>query len=817
MKVTLQLLEYQHHVNAIHFASILTGGRETGIINADELESKPEDDSFLMKKTFSLLFDLLLIALIALGIAFRFNWTNWSEGADLHPDEYGLTGTITSLSIPKSIQDYFNTRISPISPYQKYDLAGNPTENGPDNRMRWGQWPIILIRAAAEATGNTGYSELRLMGRNLSALADTLSLLVLFFLGRRLYSPRAGALAAALGALAVMQIQQSHFMTSDTFGVLFTILAVYSAVRTLPSDPANTAGRSSTWLWYALFGVFLGMAVASRVNLAVLAGVIVLAALIDIYQSTNGFKTGWRAPILRAGLQLALAAAFTLLVFRVTQPMTFRAATGDTTFLTLHLNQDWVESMKVAQNESNGVNAGPPGEQWTNRPILVFPFVNMVVWGMGLPLGLAAWAGFGWAGWRVLRMRSGWQAHLLPLAWTGVYFLFMGTRHVMSMRYFLPVYPFLCLFAAWGLLELYPVFSRTGENPPRGFSFRPALSVLLTGVVIAGTLAWAGSFVEAVYAQGNTRIRATRWILENIPAPFLLHLQSGQKLTSLPLSAPDALPVTPGEAYSVPFSPTSDASLTGIDIAHLRSLSPEIPADQIVLSISQDSSGQNPLARIPVAVPKLKTDMRGEPASAHFSPILLTAGQTYYLIVSSEQSAAVVQRSVTANESWDESLPVRLDGYDPFGQFYSGQTMEVRWPDDENKRQMFITTLSQTDYIIVPSQRSMWSISRLPGTYPMTMEYYRALFDGRLGFDLIAQFQAPMKIGPLYISDLAGAAAFGAPPALPLFNNRLLASEEAFSVYDHAPVWVFKKRADFSLGSAVKVLAAVDLSQEQSR
>ncbi len=109
--------------------------------------------------------------------------------------------------------DYFNTRISPISPYQKYDLDGNPTVSGPDNRMRWGQWPIILIRAAAELTDNTGYTELRLMGRSLSALADTLSLLLIFLIGRRLYSTRTGLLAAALSALAVMQIQQSHFMT----------------------------------------------------------------------------------------------------------------------------------------------------------------------------------------------------------------------------------------------------------------------------------------------------------------------------------------------------------------------------------------------------------------------------------------------------------------------------------------------------------------------------------------------------------------------------------------------------------------------------
>ncbi|NMB89237.1 MAG: hypothetical protein GYA17_12830, partial [Chloroflexi bacterium] len=158
-----------------------------------------------------------------------------------------------------------------------------------------------------------------------------------------------------------------------------------------------------------------------------------------------------------------------------------------------------------------------------------------------------------------------------------------------------------------------------------------------------------------------------------------------------------------------------------------------------------------------------------------------------------------------SNESWDESLPVRLDNYDPFGMFYTGLTMQVRWPDLANKRQMFAEVLDETDYIILPSQRGIWSVSRLPYSYPMTMEYYRALFDGRLGFELVAQFNHPWQFGPLQISDVGGTLAWGREPALPLFNNNLLAAEEAFSVYDHAPVWIFEKRDDFDLDKAMDV------------
>ncbi len=412
-------------------------------------------------------FELVCILLIVVGIFFRFNWVNWNQDADLHPDEYGLTGTLTALSIPKTLGDYFNTRLSPISPYQKYDITGQPTQNGPDNRMRWGQWPIILVRWAAEQTAQTGYGEMRLLGRQLSAFADVISLMLLFLIGEWLYSRRIGLLAAALGALAVMQIQQSHFLTTDNFAVMFTMLALFAAVR-VARPREDDRGRG--WGWYALFGAALGMAVSSKINLAPLAGMVVLAALMRVSLEVDLRKDFWGA-VRRVILPLALAGVLALLTFRVTQPMSFRAAAGDTTFFTLHLNQDWLDSMKVAADESRGLNAGPPGEQWTGRIPLVFPWINMVVWGMGPLLGLTAWAGLAWAAWSAWKRRPGWRAHLLPLVWAGGYFLFMGTRHVMSMRYFLPMYPFMMLFAAWGLSQLWRRRPRTAARGRPGALF----------------------------------------------------------------------------------------------------------------------------------------------------------------------------------------------------------------------------------------------------------------------------------------------------------------------------------------------------------
>jgi len=93
------------------------------------------------------------------------------------------------------------------------------------------------------------------------------------------------------------------------------------------------------------------------------------------------------------------------------------------------------------------------------------------------------------------------------------------------------------------------------------------------------------------------------------------------------------------------------------------------------------------------------------------------------------------------------------------------------------------------------------------------MTYYRSLFSGDLGFELVAEFQAPMILGDVQISDIGGTWSIGEPPTLPLFNHNLLAAEEAFSVYDHPPVWIFKKTDKYRSSKVQAILDSIDLNQ----
>jgi hypothetical protein len=786
----------------------------------------------VLRRAPSLAPEIALVAMILIGVGFRFAGNDWSEGTNLNPDELGVNNVLSRMEMPATIADYFNTRISPLSPYMRYDEEGDTIGQGPDPGMVWGQWPDILIRATAEGLTDlqqrvvpwwnrrlagicgdtasdacrpalivdyTSYGEIRLLGRFLSALADTVTLLFCLLIGLRLYNRRIALLGTALSALAVTQIQQSHFMTIDNFGVMFAAISMYCAVRAL---------QKGGYRWYALFGCFFGMTLASRMNFAPLGAMIAVAALIGQEERLRNAGLPLAERFLRPAGMVALAVFVALLSFRVAQPMSFRAATGDTTFFTFRLNPDWVNRMQYAEQLSSGsgyIDGYPPAEHWANKPAILTPLLSIVLYGMGLPLGLAAFAGLIWAGYRAYHGID-WKKHALPVLFSGGMFLFLGTRWVKEMRYFLVIYPYLCLLAAWALAELWDRAAR------RRGRRRRALAGLAIGVALLGTLVWAWRFSE-IYRTENTRLEASRWMYQNFPAALRLTVKvsAGGEYQQDVDFYPQQIGVEPADST---FDAVNGGTVERISIGHIVDL---YGASDSMLHVElyPEPPGEEPLAEADIVVPAAGEDSRGPGVAASLGPVALEQGRRYHLYLSAVRGGPFLIRGAWFTyEAWDEGIPFNLDGNDANLIFdrADAEEMSIEWPDGEEKRQMLIDNLDRADYVIIQSQRRIWSVCRMPDVYPMTMEYYRALFDGRLGFELVAVFQHPITVGPLRISDLAGSVSWGTDPPLPIFNLNPLAAEESFSVYDHAPVWIFQKTGNYSRASVETLLGAVDIS-----
>ncbi|RLC62218.1 MAG: hypothetical protein DRI48_09805, partial [Chloroflexi bacterium] len=643
---------------------------------------------------------VILVIVLFVASYFRFTNLNWDEGQWIHPDEGHMRMTLSAICMPDDPSLYFDTHRSPLNVRNSGGLYS------------YGTLPLFLTRAVAEwldrgcgdspAAPNRVAAALLMgspaldcspgaftgaysavVGRCLSALADLGTVFLVYLIGRRLYGELTGLLAMGLMALTAFSIQQAHFFTVDSVACFFTILVVYLSVR---------AAQEGRWFYFALAGLATGLATACKVSAATSGLLVVLAAVASEQRVSESAKRSVALSLIRFIVPLLLAGFLSLVAFRVAQPYAFEGPG----FFGVRLSPEWFGRLKQIRAEQSGEVDLPSGRQWTNRAPILFPWVNMVVWGMGLPLGLAAWIGWAVVGVELLRGR---REHLVLWGWATVLFLYQATGWVKAMRYFLSLYPVFVVFAAYLLIRLLrvsrSVIRRRSSSVIRHWSLDIGHLSLLLGylsllICVAGTAFWA-SAVFSIYLRPHTRVAASRWIYAHVPA-----------------------------------------------------------------------------------------------------------GAT------------------VANEHWDWGLPLRLDGRDPFNGMYRGLEMQHYDEDTPEKLARLLGWLDQADYIFLASNRLYASIARLPDRYPLTTEYYRALFTGELGFELLADFTSRPALGPFQFPDqeipyplMEADYVHQRNPIKVYFPP----AEEAFSVYDHPRVLIFRKTAAYSHQRAVEVLGRVDLNR----
>jgi YYY domain-containing protein len=856
--------------------------------------------------------DLALLAILVLAAFLRFRGLNWDDYSHLHPDERFLTMVETDIQLPDSLSAYFDTANSRLNP-----------NNVGHTFFVYGTLPIFLVRYLAEWVGQTGYDQVHLVGRAASAAFDQITVLLVYLIAARLYRKRwIGVLAAAFAAVSVLPIQHAHFFVVDPFANTFIAAGFLFAVLVLDK------GRLRDYL---LFGLFLGMATASKISAAPLAGVVVLAALIRYMRAPIQARQGEGKSAI-----IGLAAALmSLVAFRIFQPYAF-SGPG---FFGLRPNPNWLSNLAEIRNQSGGTVDFPPALQWANRTPLLFSFQNLVLWGLGLPLGLLCWAGWLWAA--IQCTKGAWDRHLLPVVWIGGFFTWQSISFTKAMRYQLPIYPILVIMGAWGLWQGW---TWAGEHRNRlGTIARLATAAIGVGVLLAATF-WAVSFSN-IYVHPLTRVAASRWIYSHLPAAANLQLENG---SIEPISSPQQALLLQGQPISLPFTANLEDRLTAVQLPGASAIGSAEQMVMLQVTVSLDSDPSQPVATglyqgsIPVSgEPPLqiafsqggqliaggdyRVDLKllqgegvvlsnqlqllsqgpegdmpqpidlaqrylviqsdaGQPVSfishsdgqaigvmlAHATllgaqsdrtqvqvqllnnpgdehplasgylaaipdgsggeslqatfdrKVTIARDQPYSLRFALQAVSGIAARgSEIVNESsWDDGLPLRLDGRDGFAGLYQGLTQELYWQDDQDdngngipdKEERLVNTLSDGDYLIISSNRQYGTIPRVPIRYPLTTAYYHDLFGcpladsisscaanaqpdntvGQLGYKLIAVFQSNPSVGPISINDQS--------------------AEEAFTVYDHPKVLIFQKAADFSAAKVKALLDQVDMS-----
>jgi len=153
--------------------------------------------------------------------------------------------------------------------------------------------------------------------------------------------------------------------------------------------------------------------------------------------------------------------------------------------------------------------------------------------------------------------------------------------------------------------------------------------------------------------------------------------------------------------------------------------------------------------------------------------------------------------STLAVEDWDVALPLPLE---VAGRPRRIEEYDVRRltlyaePDDRAKWQRLAEDLAASEYLVIASRRAYGSLPRAPERYPLTARYYGLLFSGRLGFELLAEFER----GPGWLNPRLAPLPGAAPP--------LVYPDESFVVYDHPRALILGNVEHLSAGELLQHL-----------
>lgn len=420
----------------------------------------------LTNKTFTLLSGLIII----LAAFFRLYGVNWDQGNHLHPDERFLTMVANGISWPKSLAEYFDTRISPLNPH-----------NNNYSFYVYGTWPIIVTKAIAQLFSMDSYDKLNIVGRKLSALFDMITLLVVMATSLAITKQKRAALfAGVFYATLVLPIQLSHFFTVDSFATTCVTLALYFLL---------------TKRFGARLAVFTGLAIAAKISSILLLIPIALAYLL-VFEWKGRTTTVWKHRF-RIVLQVSVVLLLIGITIRVSYPYLFNGM--------LSLNPKVLANWKELASFDGPLTHFPPALQWIKTSPF-FLLINTVLFGLGLFQTLffiIALFPFISA---LFHKKLPKMTHLL-LWWILLVTVYQSTRFAKPLRYLFVIYPSIAIVAGIGMHILFEKWKRTRMS--RFLPYGIVLLILLLSI-------WPISFMS-IYTLPHTRVSASRWIYKEIP------------------------------------------------------------------------------------------------------------------------------------------------------------------------------------------------------------------------------------------------------------------------------------------------------------
>ena len=410
-------------------------------------------DKKLDKEMQNKLFYFVLLLIVLSGGFLRFFNLNWDENHMFHPDERNIAMAVARIKFFKQMNPQF---------------------------FAYGSFPIYLYAGAGEVLNhfskeknwNSAWEKINLIGRSISAFFSTITILVIFFLTKKIFNEKVAILASFFVAFSASLIQHAHYGTVESLLVFFCLI-LYLISFEIAQNPSL--------LNYFLLGLVFGVSVATKIS--ALSFLIVPATVHLFYFPLS--KKGY--------FKFLFFLLISFLVFFLFSPYTFL---------------DW-KDFKNSMNYEYNVASGKWEVVYTLQFKKTIPYLFQIknfFWQTG-----PAVAFFGLSGAIFLFFTSLFKLEkdkLIFLSFPLAYFLYVGRWHTKFVRYMVPILPFLCVLAAYFLIKFKEKFKKLG-----------LLLILLAFLL---TLFWSLA-VFSVYKREQTRISASKWIYANIPRGSIIY------------------------------------------------------------------------------------------------------------------------------------------------------------------------------------------------------------------------------------------------------------------------------------------------------